>query len=70
MPYEKVAGFIGKLREREATVALALEFLAAKPMRHLERGPDLPCRVDENLWIRIGRRTGQTHLRGNWCLVD
>ena len=31
--------------------------LAAEPMRHLERRPDLACGIDEHLWVRIGRRT-------------
>ena len=31
--------------------------LAAEPMRHLERRPDLPGSVGEDLRIRIGRRT-------------
>jgi len=38
MPYEEVAAFVGKLREREATSALALELCilnAASPRRRL-----------------------------------
>src|SRR6185437_10442135 len=65
MPYEEVAGFIGELRQREATAALALEFCILTAARSGEVLGLRRCELDfdKKIWTVPANRmkAGREH---------